>query len=235
MKRLQTILMFGAIFAAALGTVMVNDQAISAFIAPAQYESNSQGILMQGHVEYVVRNSEGNIVQYAQGDNMIVQTGGDCIATEIFFTSAVGACSQANATWEYIAIGNSTSGTIAVTDTQLNEDSGEDGLAAAGTEHTGEMARKLATVSEDVSDTFVVVTIANTGDAFSFTGTLNDGNATTIEQSALFSQDGSPNPATGETTAINGDMLAAQDLATAVTVANGDTLTVTWTVTIGTG
>lgn len=229
MKRLQTTLLFGAIFAAALGTVMVNDQAISAFIAPAYYESNSQGIMIQGHVEYLVHDSEGNIVQYAQGDNMIVETGGDCIASAIFTGASEGLCTTLG-NFDFIAIGNSTTGTITVGDQQLDEDSGEDGLSVIGTVHTGEMARKQVTPSVDVTGSNAIVTLSNSGNAFSFTST----NATIIEQSALYNLSGTPN-ANGESTVIGGEMLAAQDLSTAVTVANGDTLTVTWTVTIGTG
>jgi len=226
--------MFGAIFAAALGTVMVNDQAISAFIAPAYYESNSQGIMIQGHVEYLVHDSEGNIVQYAQGDNMIVETGGDCIATELFFGTGQGLCSAADATFDFIAIGNSTTGVIAVDDTRLDEDSGEDGLSVVGTEHTGEMARKQATVTPNFAGTNFIVTLVNSGDAFTFTGTANNGNATVITQSALFNAAGNPN-GNGETQTINGLMLAAQDLSPTVTVSDGDSLTVTWEITIGTG
>ena len=235
MNKLHTILVFGAIFAAGLGTVSVNDQAISAFITPVQYESTSQGIMMFGHVEFVVHDSEGNIVQYAQGDNIIVETGGDCIAAQLFKTAAVGKCDTLG-NFDFIAIGNVTSPSIAVGDEQLEADDGgtEDGLAAVGTEHSGEMARKQVTANVDVSGTNAVVTLTNSGDAFSFTGTANNGNATIITQSALFNAGGTPN-SNGETTVIGGEMLAAQDLSPAVTVGNGDSLTVTWTVTIGTG
>jgi len=233
MNKLHTILVFGAIFAAGLGTVSVNDQAISAFITPVQYESTSQGLMMTGHVEFVVRDSEGNIVQYAQADNMIMEGGGDCIAQALFAGSASGDCDSLTI-WNYIAIGNTTSGTIAVADSELDEDTGDDGLAISGSEHTGEMARKLVSPVPNFGGTNAIVTLSNSGDPFNFVGTANNGNATIITQSALFNADGDPN-SNGETTNIEGEMLAAQDLSSSVTVSDGDSLTVTWEITIGTG
>jgi len=229
MKRLQTTLVFGVIFAAALGTVMVNDHAISAFIAPVQYESYSQGMMLSGHVEMIVHDSEGNIVQYSQGDNLITTIGGDCIANELFDSAgSVGACTSLG-DWDFIAIGNGTAN-AAVGDAQM--DGTGDGLAcfACGDSNTvGEMARKQANVSFNTGGANTIVTLTNSLSPFDFV----TANATTVTQSALFNANGSPN-GNGESTAINGDILAIKDLAPAVTVADGDSLTVTWTVTINT-
>ena len=214
MNKLHTILVFGAIFAAGLGAVSVNDQAISAFIIPAQFESYSQGILMLGHVEIVVHDSEGNVVQYSQGDNIIVTTGGDCIASALFSGGNVGDCTSFG-NFDYIAIGNGTGSTVAVGDFRLDPQS-DDGIAISGSVHEGEMARKQVAPGFNVVGTDTVVTLSNTS-AFTFTTT----NATIIEQSALFNANGSPN-SNGETTAIGGEILAMQDLTPAVIVSDGD-------------
>ena len=133
----------------------------------------------------------------------------------------------------YIAIGNANGGEIAVAESQLDASGGGNGVAIDGpTGAGGEMARKLVTPDIDVTaKTNAVVTLTNEDDPFTFKGTRN---ATTITQSALFNASGDPNPE-GETTSINGEMLAAQDLSPSVTVTDGDSLTVTWTITIGTG
>ena len=235
MNKLHTILVFGAIFAAGLGTISVNDQAISAFITPVQYESTSQGLMMTGHVEFIVRDSEGNIVQYAQADNMIMEGGGDCIASALFSGSPAGKCDSLTI-WNYIAIGNATGGEIAVAESQLDDGGSGDGLAisAEDADHTGEMARKKVTPVPNFDGTNVIVTLTNSGDPFTFKGTASNGNATIITQSALFNADGDPN-SNGETTNIEGEMLAAQDLSSDVTVSDGDSLTVTWEITVGTG
>lgn len=229
MNKLHTILVFGAIFAAGLGAVSVNDQAISAFITPTLQESNSVGITMLGHVEFVVHNSEGNIVQYAQGDNLITTTGSDCIASEIF-GGTLGDCGNIG-TFDFIAIGNGTGGTVAVGDSQLHA-TGGNGFSSTGAVHNGEMARKQATVTPDVTGTDTVITLVNSDDPFTFTST----NATVIRQSGLYSEGGTTSSTTGETTAFGtSELLAIQDLSPTVTVTNGDSLTVTWVVTIGSG
>lgn len=230
MNRLQTTLVFGAIFAAVLGTTLtVDGLPVTQFVTASQ--PTSSGITMLGHVEMIVHDSEGNIVQYSQGDNMIVETGGDCIARALFDSATtVGLCDTAIADWEYIAIGNGTGSAVAVGDTQLDESSADDGLSTTGTVHNGEMARKLVTPSFDVTGTNAIVTLTNSADPFDFV----TNNATTVEQSALYNAAGTAN-ANGETTALGGDILALQDLSPAVTVGDGDSLTVTWTVTVGTG
>ena len=229
MNKLHTILVFGAIFAAGLGAVSVNDQAISAFITPTVLDSNSQGISLLGHVEFVVRDSAGNIIQYAQGDNLITTTGGDCIAGELF-GGTPGDC-QNLGTWDFIAIGNMTSPALDVGDFRLDDTTDEDGLSTQGSGHDGEMARKQVTPGIDVTGSNTIVTLVNTGDAFTFTTT----NATTITQSGIFSEGATLN-SNGETTVIgNSELLAIQNLSPTVVVSNGDSLTVTWVITIGTG
>ena len=234
MNKLHTILVFGAIFAAGLGAVSVNDQAISAFITPTVLESNSQGISLLGHVEFVVHDSEGNIVKYAQSDNLITTTGGDCIAAELFLGSSVGVCG-ALGTWDFIAIGNATTSDSVVGDDRMDEDSGEDGLAAVGSVHTGEMARKQVTPSFNTGGANTIVTLT-TATPFTFSGTLNNGNATIVTQSALFSEGATISTTTGETTVLGTtEMLAVQNLPSSISVTDGDSLTVTWTITIATG
>jgi len=92
------------------------------------------------------------------------------------------------------------------------------------------MARKQVTPSFNTGGTNNIVTLVNTGNAFTFTAT----NATTVTQAGLYNAGGTPN-SNGETTVIGGELLAAKDLSPTVAVSSGDSLTVTWTVTVGSG
>ena len=184
---------------------------------------------MLGHVEFVVHDSEGNIVQYAQGDNLITTTGSDCIASEIF-GGTLGDCG-AIGTFDFIAIGNGTGSSVAVGDVRLNESSGDDGFSTTGSVHNGEMARKQATITPDTTGSDTKITLVNSGDPFTFTTT----NATIIRQSGLYSEGGVLD-SNGATTGFGAsELLAIQDLSPTVTVGDGDSLTVTWVVTIGSG
>jgi hypothetical protein len=170
--------------------------------------SPNESAYMIGHVEYTVRGADGQVKQYAQGDNDIVKRGKDCAAQMIFNSSAITtACPITSGTtgFNFIAIGNAT-GAIDGTETQLD----------IGT-NTREIARNPGKVSFETSGSSTIATIT-TKDPFVFTSI----GSTSVEQSGLFDK--------GD--AATGNMFAMRN-ALAIPVTSADTLSVTWKVTLG--
>jgi len=182
---------------------------------------------MLGHVEYKVLDEFGNIKQYIQNDNIVVQVGKDCVARAVFDTDVdPGACGT-NAEFQYIAIGNNTGGTIDDSQVTLAGNT----CASSGT--TGEMARKLVTPSFTPagSGTGTIVTLDLSGDAFTF----GAGNATAVIDSGIFNA-ATTQDSEGRCTALGTtEMFSIQQLndATGISVGDGDSLSVKWTITVG--
>ena len=213
MKRTVTIGLLGAILAIAVGFISIN--AISAtpfFIAANQVSTNDSAFMMMGHVEYTVRDATGQIKQYVQGPNRIVETGTDCTAQLIFDSSGTSACTPNGDGFNFIAIGNG-SGTVDGTEVELDFDAGT---------NVGEMNRTSATVTLDTAGTNTVATIETTN-PFSFR--LLSTTGTTVEQSGLFDNVGTATP---------DNMFSMRD-ALGVSGGNADTLEVTWKVTLANG
>lgn len=84
--------------------------AASAMIMPnssitSNAKPNTAGIF--GHVSFTLYGEDGNIRQYSQGDNIILNNGDDCILADLYQT-AVGTCGVANpAKFKQIALGSS--------------------------------------------------------------------------------------------------------------------------------
>jgi len=196
------------------------------------------GFLM-GQVEIEARNADGELFAYRLGDNEVVDDGEQCILKMLFSTEdlvagrgsyateGTGACSGVlTGAWNVIAIGDNndtvpfTSAshaqptTLAIQDLNVklgNETSGVSGLtrgvATSITWHNG------------TGDTVTKIVLAKTFTA----GTLHAGHAGyPIGESALFNS----------TTAGSEGMLARQTF-TDVTLGSGDSITVTWTFTVG--
>ena len=196
------------------------------------------GFLM-GQVEIEARNSNGEIIAYRLSDNEVVDDGEQCILKMLFATteasgdrggyasSGMGACSGVlTGAWNVIAIGDNndtvpfTSAshaqptTLAIQDLNVklgNETSSVSGLkrgtATSITWHNG------------TGDTVTKIVLAKTFTA----GTLHAGHAGyAIGESGLFNS----------TLAGSEGMLARQTF-TDVTLGSGDSITVTWTFTVG--
>ena len=206
MKRTMTIGLLGAILAIAVGFISTNAISATPFLMAGNEFSPIESAYMIGHVEYTVRGADGQVKQYAQGDNLIVEKGKDCAAQMIFDNSSSTACTITSGTtgFNFIAIGNAT-GAIDGTETQLD--------AGVG---IGEIDRTLGTVTIDTSGTNTIATITTTT-PFAFTSI----GSTTVQQSGLF-DDGTP---------VNGNMFAMRD-ALAIPVTSADTLAVTWKITL---
>jgi len=207
MKRTMTIGLLGAILAIAVGFISTNAISATPFLMAENEFSPNESAYMIGHVEYTVRGADGQVKQYVQGDNLIVQRGKDCAAQMIFDNSSSTACTITSGTtgFNFIAIGNATG---AVSGDELQLDTGTS---------VGEIDRTPGTVTIDITGTDTIATITTTT-PFAFTSI----SSTTVQQSGLF-DDG---------TAISGNMFAMRN-ALAIPVTSADTLAATWKITLG--
>ena len=204
MKRAMTIGLLGVILAVAVGFVTTNAISATPFLMAGSQVGPDESVYMIGHVEYTVKDADGQIKQYAQGDNAIVEKGKDCAAQLIFDRGDTTACTFNGDGFNFIAIGNATG---AVDGTELQLDIG------AG---VGEISRTAAVVTIDTSGTDAVATIT-TVNAFNFTSI----SSTIVEQSGLF-DDGA---------AAGGNMFSMRDNL-GINVTSADTLAVTWKITL---
>ena len=181
--------------------------------------SNTANGLMMGHLTVEAHDELGELIAYRQSDNEVVDDGEQCILKMLFATTgtsqagrgeytSTGACTGAltNA-WDTIAIGTDTT---AVDDGHvllLNETSSSSGL------ERGIATTKTWTNGTGATTTKIVLSKTFTNDS---------PRAHTIAESGLF------NSTTGD---ANG-MLARQTF-TGVALSNGDSITITWTFTVG--
>lgn len=218
MKRTIIIGLLGAVLAVAVGFISTNAISPTPFLMAENEFSPNESAYMIGHVEYTVRGADGQVKQYAQGDNLIVEKGKDCAAKMIFDNSSNAAlCTITSGTtgFNFIAIGN---GTTTLADTLLGSqtaltDVGSDGCVVVG--DTCEMARAPGVVTFDTSGTNTKATI-KTATPFTFTSI----SSTTVKQSGLFDA------------GTNGNMFAMKD-SLGIDVTFADTLSVTWDITLG--
>ena len=190
------------------------------------------GFLM-GQVEIEARNADGELFAYRLSDNEVVDDGEQCIlkmlfasnqASEVgrgeYVTGGSGACSGIlTAAWHVIAIGDDNSnGFYAVGQAASDVDT----LVGLGNETSGVsgLERKAGTITwfNGTGATATKVTLAHTFTA----GTLHPGTTHAIGESGLFNA----------TSAGAQGMLARQTF-TDVTLDSGDSITVTWTFTVG--
>ncbi len=76
MKTIPVLALIAAISAVSIGAISMNGFSAIPF---ATASVNPESGTMMGHVEYVLRDSDGNIKSYVQGDNIVVNKGDDCI------------------------------------------------------------------------------------------------------------------------------------------------------------
>lgn len=242
MNRTLSVGMFAGIFAIAMGAIfLTGDSAETFMVASVPQTQTTQGLGMIGHVEYTVRDEANQIKSYVQTDNIVTEMGKNCVAKTLFDQSdSVGDCVGVTE-YQYIAIGNHTAaGVPDGTETTMdNEASSTLGCANDAATGHGEMARKLVdpVITEVGADTQIV--LDTSGDPFEFRA-VNATSTTTVMQSGVFNGDVNSRDATnghcldaqGGTVA---DLFAIQDLNldAGITVTSGDSLSVKWTITVG--
>ncbi|MFY9301493.1 MAG: hypothetical protein WAO91_09940 [Candidatus Nitrosotenuis sp.] len=231
MKKVQTALIFSAILAVTIGTLSYSGISATSLVT-SSVPRNSDAMNILGHVEYTVRDSDGLVKAYYQSDNLVVNTGDNCVAARLFDPAGSGptnhGCTSFGSTgYQFIAIGNQTA---------QFDDASTNLIAAATSSVDGEQARRrdsspTFTASSGNSTTGAQV-IIETPTPFTF----STSNATTVQNSALFNATAGAVDGNGQTTSIGtARAFAIQKLSPTVTVASGDTLNVRWTITIGGG
>ncbi len=257
MKRITTIVLFASIFAVAVGTLGLSGNSSALMISAVPQTQESMGIL--GHVEYKQLDEFGNIKAYLQNDNEVVVAGKDCAASYLF-TDASGSvfdCIAGNAAFTFIGIGNGTilvgalpaigalNATLADSTTGDANTQADCASTDAGVGVGGDMARRdtTAIITSAGTTTIVVLDTSAAGSDGPFTFDLS--NATDVTDSGLFNADYptsengdnrcSGTGETGGTAGVDWNMFSRQLLnnENGITVSDGDSLSVKWTITIG--
>lgn len=262
MNRQKSVVLFAAIAAVATLTISLSGvSATPLMVSSAPLSQEGMGGFL-GHVEYTVMDNSGKVTGYYQADNTVVTDGKDCTARYLFGTTeAVGGDGQdkgeclgdLNDTFQYIAIGNYSTGaptsgadTLESHGSSICADSSAGGGSGLTPDNGGEMARLevTPTIITNATGSAGVVVELEVGTPFAF----DSDNATTVAQSGIFNGKSTDDTnGTYEDTVGNGqcetpgavhtdwNMFAAQHLASGsgITVTDGDSLSVKWTITIG--
>ena len=183
--------------------------------------STATSALITGHVTTEVRDALGNIKEYRQSDNTIVNGGENCVGKLLFGaaggdTVTTGTCTgEFNAGFRFIGIGNYT--------TNVNGTN-----TALGQEYRSSVPSLARTAVGAASVTMSNSTGA-TGSTSQQTVTLSDtwtcthcSNGLIVRESGLFNS-----------TNVNNSYMFARQTFSSITLNNNDSLTVTWTVNIG--
>lgn len=187
-------------------------------VQPSQISSTTETGHMLGHVTLVHKDSSGNVLQYIQADNVIINHGDDCALQAIIngtTTTATGKiCGTVGAGFKVIGLGNTTlaggASSAAKADTTLGREiqSGIPSLQRANATST------TYTMSALNSNNGAKVVLVKT-----FTST--NAGAIVVNEAGLFNS-----------TANGAVPMAAKQAFTNISLANTDTLTITWTITL---
>ena len=210
-----------AVLSGAMGMSMTgafSDQGIMT----ASTGNAATGMLI-GHVAIEGRHADGELFAYRQLDNAVVDDGEQCILKMLFSngtsgtgrgataTTGTGACTGAlTGAWDVIAIGICTTcqdgETFAPNDLDVI-------LKTEVTANGGQ--RQIATVKTWTNGTFPQVVMSKT---FTAVG----GNIGAVTESGLFNS-----------TTVNKNGMLARNSFAAVTINDGDSITITWTFKVG--
>ena len=179
-----------------------------------------------GHVELILRDADGAIKEYRQFDNVVTNVGDSCASELLFGDEGVTSC--AGAVFNKIGIINGTSYTLGETSTMADANA----ASTTGTDNIMAVVNGVAAVPASAGSQGTVTTIVNSGHLFNFVDNQND---TTVRgvilvdalctESTVAGQEG------GCDTKPSGEIFATQS--TTLAVSGGDTLEVTWSITVG--
>ena len=210
----QTKLALSAVMIVAIGLTGANFVTGSGLTDQEKLGAYQDSSQVYGHVTVIHSDPDGNILSYAQTDNLVANDGKDCMAALIFGGTAGGAeCTAAtDTTFNTIALFNGQSfPTTMNSTTLLLNDIDAVGLAITDGDLLTPAQGVAASGTGYVDGAGGTTTIANT-----FTATTTQA----VDGAALFN--GTPFDA----------VLAGQQF-TSVTLNSADTLAVTWTITLG--
>jgi|SRR5690348_1129714 len=208
MKRITAYALFGAMFAIAVGTLGISHISATTFGLAGNVPVTNDGMKIQGHITLVATDPNGNIKAYRQTDNIVVNTGADCVTRLLFGGNSAGRGAGSGTTtcvgtltqpWTVIGIGTGTTAEAATDKALQTELSGNGLTRVAGT---------------------VTYTNATTGtSAAIITNQFTSTTTAAVTESGLFNS-----------TTVSGSGMFAHKVFTAINLVSGDKLTVTWTV-----
>lgn len=173
--------------------------------------AKSSGMLV-GHAIIEAHDSEGNLLAHRATDNEVVNSGENCVLKMLFNEGVPGTGGTTVCTgaltdgWRFVGVGT-TSTAAAEADLRLgNETSTTTGLNRAEGSVTWTNGTGATAASVQVSNTF----------------TMSSSNTHTITESGLFNG-----------TSLTDDGMLARQTFTGVALSDGDSITVTWTFTVG--
>jgi len=183
---------------------------------------NSDTIGMFGHIEFVQADSSGNIIGYYQTDNFVTDQGAACAAAMLFDVSedggaACGVIGSAVGEFLHIGLGDLAPSTDNSADTTLDNEITDD----VGSSRLLEVDAGI--VSNAGAGTATVTITTPAPFAFFDAAPLNTTN--NIFQAGLFDS-----ASAGQSFAIQNTTSGANP---GIDVNDGDTLSVTWTITVG--
>ena len=208
----------GLVAAVAVLSGAMGISATGVFDEPKLMTSNAATGFLVGHVEIEARNIDGDLIAYRQSDNAVVDDGEQCILKMLFGTSgqtnagrgeyaSTGDCTGIlTGAWDVIGIGTGATA-VRDDDVKLQAESVGDGLdrttATTKTWSNGTMA--------DATKIVLKNTFTHTADA-----------TVAVTESGLFNS-----------TVVAGSGMLAHQTFTAVSLTQNDSITVTWTFTVG--
>ena len=222
-------------------TGIFDDQNMTSNLLPAT------GFLM-GQVEIEARNADGELFAYRLGDNEVVDDGEQCILKMLFGTAQTATVGRGE--YASVATGDGTGGgactgiltgawnVIAIGDCNATADC----LAGAGTVYDSAQSLAAQDLLVKLGNETATVQGLERGMATTITWTNGTGNAATkIVLAKTFTMGGADSTThlIGESGLFNGTYSAAgqgmlaRQMFTDVSISNGDSITVTWTFTVG--
>ena len=241
MNRTKTsIVLFASIFAVTVGTLGLSGNSASTLMTVGQAP---ESVGMLGHVEYKVLDEFGQVKAYMQNDNVVVNTGKNCVSDYVFEPSTGSTCGfggTGDSPFQYIGIGNGSSGTVGnLNQTLADAVENNAGADCATAAQDGDMARRLAVVTstDATAGTGTVVVLDTSTIPFTF----DNSNDTSVIDSGIFNGDYDTPSSTTHTCGGTNDagtdweMFSRQLLngPTGIAVSGGDSLSVKWTITVG--
>jgi hypothetical protein len=233
MKHQTTIVLSSTIVAiVAISLVGFNTLSATPFLVAQDVKQPSAGSTILGHVIYVVKDKDGNIKNYIQGDNVVTMRGHGCAVQMLFANSTTSisgtggatVCSSITGTglrgaiFNFIAIGNGTNA--------INATGGDTALPAGGPAKEA-VQRIQGTVTLDSPAVNQARATISTAAPFSFAQMASNN---VLTSSGLFNRQSTCATGGCGVAAALGDLFA--DQAISVTVAPSDTLSVTWKITM---
>ncbi len=204
----QTKLALSAVMIVAVGLIGTNFVTGSEMTDQEKINAYVDSSSVYGHITIVHSDPDGNILAYAQTDNIVTNQGKDCMAERLFGGTAGSVCAAVSTTDQFNRIGLFSGATFVLEDTAALETP----IIAAG------LGLASGTVTTNTAAAGTGTTVVN--------GAMAD-IAKTFTATATQAVDGAGLYNAGD------DALFAGQVFSSVTLNNLDTLAVTWTITLG--